>query len=153
MKKLIQLALVAAAAAAAFGATAQEYPSKDKTVTIVVPFAAGGPTDRVARDLAEALRKPLGANVVVDNTAGAGSSIGAARAARALPCKTRSNNRALLRHVPSFPSKFLITSYWNGSFASGDPWHNTCELPQRPRITPFQHTWIVRRAVRDAYDD
>lgn len=85
MKKLIQLALVAAAAAAAFGATAQEYPSKDKTVTIVVPFAAGGPTDRVARDLAEALRKPLGANVVVDNTAGAGSSIGAARVARAAP--------------------------------------------------------------------
>ncbi|MFN9473860.1 tripartite tricarboxylate transporter substrate-binding protein [Acidovorax sp.] len=85
MKKLIQLALVAAAAAAAFGAAAQEYPSKDKTVTIVVPFAAGGPTDRVARDLAEALRKPLGANVVVDNTAGAGSSIGAARVARAAP--------------------------------------------------------------------
>ena len=85
MKKLIQLALVAAAAAAAFGATAQEYPSKDKTVTIVVPFAAGGPTDRVARDLAEALRKPLGANVVVDNTAGAGSSIGSARVARAAP--------------------------------------------------------------------
>ncbi len=85
MKKLIQLALVAAAAATAFGASAQEYPSKDKTVTIVVPFAAGGPTDRVARDLAEALRKPLGANVVVDNTAGAGSSIGAARVARAAP--------------------------------------------------------------------
>ncbi len=85
MKKLIQLALVAAAAAATFGAAAQEYPSKDKTVTIVVPFAAGGPTDRVARDLAEALRKPLGANVVVDNTAGAGSSIGAARVARATP--------------------------------------------------------------------
>ena len=85
MKKLIQLALVAAAAAATFGAAAQEYPSKDKTVTIVVPFAAGGPTDRVARDLAEALRKPLGANVVVDNTAGAGSSIGAARVARAAP--------------------------------------------------------------------
>lgn len=85
MKKLIQLALVAAAAAAAFGAAAQEYPSKDKTVTIVVPFAAGGPTDRVARDLAEALRKPLGANVVVDNTVGAGSSIGAARVARAAP--------------------------------------------------------------------
>jgi tripartite-type tricarboxylate transporter receptor subunit TctC len=85
MKKLIQFALVATAAAAAFGAAAQDYPSKDKTVTIVVPFAAGGPTDRVARDLAEALRKPLGANVVVDNTAGAGSSIGAARVARAAP--------------------------------------------------------------------
>jgi len=86
MQKMLKIALVAAAAAAAaFGAGAQEYPSKDKTVTIVVPFAAGGPTDRVARDLAEALRKPLGATVVVDNTAGAGSSIGAARVARAAP--------------------------------------------------------------------
>jgi len=85
MKTMLKLALVAAAAVLAFGAHAQDFPAKDKTVTIVVPFAAGGPTDRVARDLAEALRKPLGATVVVDNTAGAGSSIGAARVARATP--------------------------------------------------------------------
>ena len=85
MKTTLKLALVAAAAVAAFGAHAQDFPAKDKTVTLVVPFAAGGPTDRVARDLAEALRKPLGATVVVDNTAGAGSSIGAARVARATP--------------------------------------------------------------------
>ena len=85
MKTMLKLALVAAAAVAAFGASAQEFPAKDKTITIVVPFSAGGPTDRVARDLAEALRKPLGATVVVDNTAGAGSSIGAARVARANP--------------------------------------------------------------------
>ena len=85
MKKMLKLALIAAAAATAFGASAQEFPAKDKTITIVVPFAAGGPTDRVARDLAEALRKPLGATVVVDNTAGAGSSIGTARVARAVP--------------------------------------------------------------------
>ncbi|WP_420042317.1 tripartite tricarboxylate transporter substrate-binding protein [Acidovorax delafieldii] len=82
---MLKLALVAAAAAAALGAHAQDYPAKDKVVTLVVPFTAGGPTDRVARDLAEALRKPLGANVVVDNTAGAGSTIGAARVARATP--------------------------------------------------------------------
>ena len=85
MKTMLKLALVAAAAVAAFGAHAQDFPAKDKTITIVVPFSAGGPTDRVARDLAEALRKPLGATVVVDNTAGAGSSIGAARVARANP--------------------------------------------------------------------
>jgi tripartite-type tricarboxylate transporter receptor subunit TctC len=85
MKKMLRFGVVAAAAAMVLGAHAQEFPAKDKTVTIVVPFAAGGPTDRVARDLAEALRKPLGANVVVDNTAGAGSSIGSARVARAAP--------------------------------------------------------------------
>jgi tripartite-type tricarboxylate transporter receptor subunit TctC len=51
-----------------------------------VPFSAGGPTDRVARDLAEALRKPLGGgSIVIDNVPGAGSSIGAAKVARAAP--------------------------------------------------------------------
>lgn len=67
-----------------FAAAAQTYPSK--TITIVVPFSAGGPTDRVARDLAEAMRKPLGgATIVVDNTVGAGSSIGSNKVAKAAP--------------------------------------------------------------------
>jgi tripartite-type tricarboxylate transporter receptor subunit TctC len=60
-----------------------EYP--EKPVTLVVPFAAGGPSDKIARDIAEALRKPLGQTVIVDNTAGAGGTIGAARVARATP--------------------------------------------------------------------
>ena len=71
MKTLLKLSLAATAVITAFGAQAQEFPSKDKTVTLVVPYAAGGPTDRVARDLAEALRKPLGGvSVVVDNATG-----------------------------------------------------------------------------------
>ncbi|MDL9997553.1 tripartite tricarboxylate transporter substrate-binding protein [Variovorax sp. J22P240] len=57
----------------------------DKPVTLVVPFAAGGPSDKIARDLAEALRKPLGQTVIVDNTVGAGGTIGSARVARATP--------------------------------------------------------------------
>lgn len=86
MNQLFKLALGVAAVVATFGASAQTYPAAGKTITIVVPFTAGGPTDRVARDLAEALRKPLGgATIVVDNTAGAGSSIGAAKVARAAP--------------------------------------------------------------------
>jgi tripartite-type tricarboxylate transporter receptor subunit TctC len=59
---------------------------KDKVITIVVPFAAGGPTDRVARDLAEAMRKPLGGNsIIIDSAAGAGGSIGANKLAKASP--------------------------------------------------------------------
>ena len=81
MKKLFALAAIAAAAA---GVHAQDFPA-GKTVTLVVPFAAGGPTDRVARDLAEAMQKTLGTTIVVDNTAGAGSSIGTAKVARAAP--------------------------------------------------------------------
>jgi tripartite-type tricarboxylate transporter receptor subunit TctC len=81
LKKILALSLLATAAAGAFAA---DYPTKP--VSIIVPFAAGGPTDRVARDLAEALRKQFGnVSVVVDNVAGAGSSIGATKAMRANP--------------------------------------------------------------------
>jgi len=76
---------VVAAAAFSLMAHADTYPTA-KPISIVVPFTAGGPTDRVARDLAEALRKPLGgATVVVDNAAGAGGSIGANKVAKAAP--------------------------------------------------------------------
>ncbi|MEJ5992757.1 tripartite tricarboxylate transporter substrate-binding protein [Ramlibacter sp. PS3R-8] len=82
MKKTFKTLVPVALAAVAFGAVAQEFPTKP--ITLVVPFAAGGPTDRVARDLAEAMRKPLGgAVVVVDNAAGAGGSIGANKVAKA----------------------------------------------------------------------
>jgi len=78
MKQLVLAALVATTAASAWA----DYP--DKPVTIVVPFAAGGPTDKVARDLAEALRKPLGGqSIVIENIGGAGGTLGAARVAKA----------------------------------------------------------------------
>jgi tripartite-type tricarboxylate transporter receptor subunit TctC len=80
MKKIFAFTL----AATAVFAYADTFPSKP--ITIVVPFTAGGPTDRVARDLSEALRKPLGgATVLVDNAAGAGGSIGANKVAKAAP--------------------------------------------------------------------
>lgn len=75
---------LAAAATLAVSAHAQDFPTKP--ITFIVPFAAGGPTDTVARQLAEAMRKHLGnANIVVENAAGAGGTIGATRAARATP--------------------------------------------------------------------
>ncbi len=78
--------LLLAAVLSPLSALAADYPIKDKSVTIIVPFAAGGPTDRVARDLAEAMRKPLGASsVVIDNVGGAGGTLGAAKAARSAP--------------------------------------------------------------------
>ncbi len=87
MNKIIHsLVPLAVLASLAFGASAADYPIKDKVITIVVPFAAGGPTDRVARDLSEAMRKPLGGGtIVVDNAAGAGGSIGANKVAKASP--------------------------------------------------------------------
>jgi tripartite-type tricarboxylate transporter receptor subunit TctC len=76
-------AIALATASLSWGAAAQSFPADGKNITIVVPFTAGGPTDRVARDLAEALRKPLGSTVVIENADGAGSSIGTAKVARA----------------------------------------------------------------------
>lgn len=83
MKKFVVGALAAAAALAGLGAHAQDFPG-GKPITFVVPFSAGGPTDRVARDLADAMQKPLGGTtIVIDNAAGAGSTIGTAKVARA----------------------------------------------------------------------
>jgi tripartite-type tricarboxylate transporter receptor subunit TctC len=82
---LKSLAAAALLATTVLGVHAQDFPG-NKPITLVVPFAAGGPTDRVARDLAEAMRKPLGGvSIVVDNAAGAGGSIGAGKVARAAP--------------------------------------------------------------------
>ncbi len=73
-----------AGALSAFGpAQAQQYPSRP--VTMVVPFAAGGPTDVLARTLAVAMTKHLGQTVVVENTVGAGGTIAANRVAKATP--------------------------------------------------------------------
>lgn len=85
MKKLFSLSLLALAALTT-GVQAADFPTKDKPITIIVPFAAGGPTDRVARDLAESMRKPLGGVVVlIDNAAGAGGTIASNKVAKAVP--------------------------------------------------------------------
>jgi tripartite-type tricarboxylate transporter receptor subunit TctC len=80
MKRLMFAACAAMAAATAFAT----YP--DKPVTLVVPFAAGGPTDKVARDLGEVLRKHLnGQTVLIENVGGAGGTLGATKVARSAP--------------------------------------------------------------------
>ena len=82
MKPLIPFVSLIAALATQ-PASAQTYPSRP--ITMVVPFAAGGPVDVVARILAVPMGKSLGQTVVVDNTVGAGGSIGVGRVARAAP--------------------------------------------------------------------
>ena len=79
MKPVITALLMLVSATAALA----DYP--DKPVTIVVPFAAGGPTDKVARDLGDVLRKQLNQTVVIENVGGAGGTLGAAKVAKASP--------------------------------------------------------------------
>ena len=90
MKKTL---LALSALALATGALAA-YP--EKPVTIVVPFAAGGPTDKVARDLAEVLRKGLNnQTVIIENVGGAGGTLGAAKVAKA----NADGHTLLLHHI------------------------------------------------------
>jgi tripartite-type tricarboxylate transporter receptor subunit TctC len=84
MKKLIAaLAAAAAVTLYSFAAGAQTYP--ERTITVVVPFSAGGPTDTVTRLVAEAMSKDLGQQVLVENVGGAGGTLGAKRVADAEP--------------------------------------------------------------------
>jgi tripartite-type tricarboxylate transporter receptor subunit TctC len=78
-----KICALGAALAFALGASAQEYPSR--TVTVVVPFAAGGPTDTVTRLVAQSMTKTLGHTVIVENVAGAGGTIGVEKVAHAKP--------------------------------------------------------------------
>lgn len=83
-RRFLQMAASAATLPAASGrAWAQAYPSRP--ITIVVPYAAGGPTDTIARVLAERMRASLGQTVIIENTTGAGGTIAVGRVARAAP--------------------------------------------------------------------
>jgi tripartite-type tricarboxylate transporter receptor subunit TctC len=83
-RKLLQLAAGAAALPAVSRvARAQTYPARP--ITMIVPLAAGGGTDVVARVLAERMRGPLGQPIIIENVTGAEGSIGAGRVARARP--------------------------------------------------------------------
>src|SRR5688572_17569015 len=81
--RIFVLALGLAAAVAGPAAAQGAYP--DKPITMIVPAAAGGPSDTVARLVAEAMSADLGQRVVIENAGGAGGSIGAARVAKADP--------------------------------------------------------------------
>lgn len=71
------------AAATGTAASAQSYP--DRSITMIVPFAAGGSTDVVARIVAQKMSEDLGQQVIVQNVAGAGGNLGADNVARAAP--------------------------------------------------------------------
>jgi tripartite-type tricarboxylate transporter receptor subunit TctC len=87
MKRLVAIGPIAlallATVLAAGTAAAETYPSR--TITIIVPYSAGGPTDTLARILADAMRRSLDQPVIVENVAGAGSTIGVGRVAHAAP--------------------------------------------------------------------
>jgi tripartite-type tricarboxylate transporter receptor subunit TctC len=76
-----RLTLAAAFALAIGSAQAQDYPTRP--ITVIVPFPAGGPTDTIARVTAQSMSQLLGQQIIVENVAGAGGTLGAGRASRA----------------------------------------------------------------------
>jgi tripartite-type tricarboxylate transporter receptor subunit TctC len=82
---MLRRSLLAAAAALLLAAPAfaQSYP--DRPITLIVPYAAGGPSDVIGRLIAQSLSQTLGQTVVVENVSGAGGTTGAGRAARSAP--------------------------------------------------------------------
>jgi tripartite-type tricarboxylate transporter receptor subunit TctC len=83
MQALAKILVALGCWAAAAAASAQGYPSR--SITLIVPFAAGGPTDTVARTVATSMQKRLRQTVIIENVGGAGGTIGAARVAAAPP--------------------------------------------------------------------
>lgn len=82
-RRILAATLAGSALLGCAAAQAQNYPARP--VALVVPFAAGGPTDVVARMLAGPMGRSLGTTVVVENTLGAGGTIAANRVAKAAP--------------------------------------------------------------------
>src|SRR6516165_3451025 len=82
MFKAVFAALIATLGLAG-GASAEKYPSRP--ITVVVPFSAGGPSDAMMRILGERMKVSLGEAVLVENTTGAGGSIGVGRVVHSAP--------------------------------------------------------------------
>lgn len=109
------LSVVIVLAATATGAAGQGYPTKP--VTIILPYAAGGNTDVIARTLGHRLEQRLGQTFVIEQRLGAASVIGAAYVARANPdgytiligtSTTMAINASVYKHLPYDPTKDLI---------------------------------------------
>ena len=106
---IARIGLTLCAATFALQALAQDFPSKP--ITMVMPYAPGGPGDVITRVFAGAMQKPLGQQIVVDNPAGASGSIGTARVARARPDGytllmihvSHATNQAMYKSLPYHP--------------------------------------------------
>jgi len=130
MKKTV-LALAALAGLAFTGSTlAQDYPTKP--ITVVVPFSAGGPTDTVARLIAEVMSQDLGQQVVVQNVGGAGGTLGAGQVATA----ANDGYTLLLHHIGMSTAPTLYRSL---------PYDPTTDFAPIGLITSVPMTLVARK--------
>ena len=108
-RSMARIGLLCAWAGAALGALAQDFPVKP--ITMVMPYAPGGPGDVITRVFAAAMQKPLGQQIVVENPAGASGTIGTTKVARAKPDGytllmihvSHATNQAMYKGLPYHP--------------------------------------------------
>jgi tripartite-type tricarboxylate transporter receptor subunit TctC len=118
--------VVACLLAAITGAQAQPYPSRP--ITMVVPFGAGGPTDALARIVAQRMSVPLGQTVLVENVTGASGTIGIGRVARSAP----DGYTIVLGNWPSFV--VASATYTNLPYDVTKDFEPIAQLPNNPYI-------------------
>ncbi|WP_193336265.1 tripartite tricarboxylate transporter substrate-binding protein [Devosia beringensis] len=131
-KTLLTLATGVALAGMTFAGTAiaQDYPSKP--ITVVVPFAAGGPTDTVARLVAEVMSQDLGQQVVIQNVGGAGGTLGAGQVATA----SNDGYTLLLHHIGMSTAPTLYRSL---------PYDPTVDFATIGLVTSVPMTLVARK--------
>jgi tripartite-type tricarboxylate transporter receptor subunit TctC len=148
MKRYLLAAAFAAVSLFAGAAFAQQFPARP--ITLVVPFAAGGPTDTVARVLGEAMGRDLGQQVVVENVVGAGGTTGAARVANA----AKDGYTLLLWHIGMATSDTLYRRLPYNTLTSFAPIGLVTEVPMtiigRPRLPASDLTGLVDYVKRNA---
>jgi putative tricarboxylic transport membrane protein len=105
------------------GAAAQDFPTRH--ITLVMPFSAGGPGDTLARIVAQSMTKVLGKQVIVENAAGAGSTIGAAKVASARP----DGYTLLMNHISQATNPALYRNLRYNTETDFEPVGQVAELP------------------------
>ena len=98
------MAIIAALLLHASAATAQDFPTRQ--ITLVMPFAAGGPGDAIARVFGQSMGTALGQQIIVENVGGAGGTIGVARAASAKP----DGYTVLLHHIGMATNTAIVSA-------------------------------------------
>lgn len=130
MEKRTSMLVAAALVAASGAAFADTYPSKP--IVVVVPYAVGGPTDSVARQIGQSMAKTLGQSVIVENVGGAGGTLGIARGAAADP----DGYRLLLNHISQATTPWLYKKTTYHSLNSFEPIGLITDVPMMLVASP-----------------
>lgn len=149
MKRFLLGAVAAATTMLPLAADAGAQTFPDRAITMVVPYAAGGPTDTVARLVADAMSRNLGGRIVVENISGAGGTLGAGRVAKADP----NGYTLLLNHIGQATAPTLYPNAPYDSQAAFEPIGLIADVPMtmvsRPDLPPKTLAELIEYARKN----